>query len=221
MIHRPPEKLVMQHAAVHRAIAEDPRTPPHILRKLVDNEKRRVRRVIAKINKRNQWPPFSSAKELISYTISTGIGVLTAVAANPGTPPDILSRLTEDEDRWPREALAQTLKMPPDILDRLAADESEFVRKVVAGNTGVPSGILAKLVDDESGGVRSAVAANPGTSPDILAKLAGDKSLWPPIAVAANPGTPPDILARPADDRSPNSSVDHDENREYREKTIS
>ncbi|MBI5165073.1 MAG: hypothetical protein HY985_14370 [Magnetospirillum sp.] len=72
------------------------------------------------------------------------------VAKNPATPPDVLVKLAEDQEKWVRNSVAQNLATPPDILAKLAEDREEEVRNSVAENPATPPDILAKLARNES-----------------------------------------------------------------------
>lgn len=76
--------------------------------------------------------------------------------------PEILERLSRDENVNVRVHVALNQKSPPDILRRLSDDKDELVRIAVAINPFTPVDIRDKLKNDESFTVRLyAIGSNP------------------------------------------------------------
>ena len=89
--------------------------------------------------------------------------------------PEILKKLSEDEDANVRETVAMNPKTPVDILRKLALDEDDDVRWGAIQNSNMTAEALKKLSEDEDADVRETVAENPKTPVDILRKLALDE----------------------------------------------
>ena len=89
--------------------------------------------------------------------------------------PEILEKLSEDEDSRVRETVAENPKTPVDILRKLALDEDDDVRWGAIQNPNMTAEALKKLAEDEDWAVRETVAENPKTPVDILRKLALDE----------------------------------------------
>jgi hypothetical protein len=138
--------------------------------------------------------------------------VLAALAAHPGTPPDVLSELAGSDApelaRVPRPWLSKLLLRPagePEsvlsllarnpatpaaALARLALQSEPSVRAAVALRQDAPAEALARLARDPEPAVRLTVAANLRTAPSVLEALARDPDTDTRIFVAANPNTP-------------------------------
>ena len=121
------------------------------------------------------------------------------LSESPNTPPDILAKLSDNDDYMVRLSVAENPSTPPEILAKLASDGDE-VRRSVAHNPSTPPEILSKLAEDEYRRVRLRVARNPNTPPEALSRLADDKDTVIRQNVANNPDTPPGALAKLADD---------------------
>jgi len=128
--------------------------------------------------------------------------VRMSVAKNPSTPPEVLVRLSSDENTYVRMSVARNPSTPPEVLDKLSSDKSEAVRSYVAGNPSTPPELLIKLFHDVDSFVRQAVAENPSTPPELLIKLSEDKRVLTRISVAKNTSSPPEVLVRLSSDES-------------------
>src|SRR4030067_1440149 len=78
------------------------------------------------------------------------------IARNTGTPPEILAKLSNDQDADVRWYIAENPNTPPEILAKLSNDKDADVRWYVAENPNTPPEILAKLSNDVSEDVRNA-----------------------------------------------------------------
>ena len=124
------------------------------------------------------------------------------IAKNPNTPPEMLVKMWNDEDRTVKWGVASNRHTPPDTLAKMWNDEDKDVKRNVAMNPNTPPEMLVKMWDDEDGTVRWGVAGNPHTPPDTLAKMWDDKSIFVRQSVAKNPNTPPDTLAKMWEDKN-------------------
>lgn len=80
--------------------------------------------------------------------------IFSAVAANPGTPQSILTRLAEDGDDTVRAKVAGNRRTPGEKLKMLSRDSKVNVVIAVAGNLSTPSKILSRLAVNDNGLVR-------------------------------------------------------------------
>lgn len=129
-----------------------------------------------------------------------------AVAANPSTPSEALSRLAQDRRLGVRAMVAANPSTPSEALGGLvdlAARPHARVRAAVAANPATPAAALERLSGDFEWRVRRDVAANPSTGLEGLRRLGAGPDPDPEVRwqVASNPSTPPDVLRRlrPAD----------------------
>jgi len=122
--------------------------------------------------------------------------VRSMVARNPSTPPEVLVKLSNDDEDSVRSAVASHPSTPPEILSKLSNDENYIPRMYVAKNPSTPPEILSKLSDDVHPYVRKGLAINPSTPPEILSKLSSDKHRPTRKWVARNPSTPIEALLK-------------------------
>ncbi|MEA5550767.1 hypothetical protein VB713_07220 [Anabaena cylindrica UHCC 0172] len=157
-------------------LANDPRTSPQILSKLVEHPIQRVRVLVAS----HHNIAHNSLDNLID---DRNPEVRAAAMANPKL------------DSILREQLA-TLENPNlsslDLLE-LANSEHTAVRAKVVRHPNVDGSILARLADDKLI-VRLAVAKHPKTPAEILTRFTEHPDRRLPLAVAQNPGAPKDLL---------------------------
>ena len=89
----------------------------------------------------------------------------TEIAANPGTPTDMLLTFVEQGmasgDYWLINALAKNPAMPEEILDEFLSLDSFVLRQLIAANPGTSVGTLMELAIDEDPRIRKAAADNP------------------------------------------------------------
>ena len=119
--------------------------------------------------------------------------VRVAMSENPTTPPEVLTKLSEDEEERVRVGVAENPATLPEVLTKLSEDKAR-VRVGVASNPATPPEVLAKLSDDEDPYVPIWVASNPSTPPEVLTKLSDDGDWDVRQNVAEHLSTPPDIL---------------------------
>ncbi|HKD76360.1 MAG TPA: hypothetical protein VKB76_12735, partial [Ktedonobacterales bacterium] len=156
--------------------------------------------------------------------------VRLAVAAYPGTPPELLDFLAKDAhrdvvrqvaehpqgspniffthaSRWNplHRTAASHLKLPLQLMEDIVANEADYeLRRSLAQNPHLPSHIVACLVHDANPLVRSAIAQRDDLSKADIAHLAGDRDAGVRVAVAVNPRTPISVLEQLASDESSN-----------------
>ncbi|MEH1943243.1 MAG: hypothetical protein V7L01_23900 [Nostoc sp.] len=159
-----------------RILANDPRTSPQILSKLVEHPIQGVRVLVASHHNITQ----NSLDKLID---DRNPEVRAAALANPKL------------DSMLREQLASLENPNLSLLDlrELANSEHTAVRAKVVRHPNVDSSILAKLADDKLI-VRLAVAKHPKTPAEILTRFTEHPDRKLPLAVAQNPGAPKDLL---------------------------
>lgn len=129
--------------------------------------------------------------------------VLAALAANPSTPPDVLSNLAGSDApelaRVPRPWLSKLLLR--------SAGEPQSVLSLLARNPATPAAALARLASNPEASVRAAVALRQDTPPDVLARLARDPEPAVRLTVAANRSTAPSVLEALARDRDADTRI--------------
>ena len=113
--------------------------------------------------------------------------------------PEVLDKLSKDEDFSVRESVASNQNTPRETLDRLSQDKNDRVRGKVAKNPQTSIEVLKVLSKDEENDVRWQAASNPSMPPDILDELSKDQNnvRW---EVAANPATNQSTLRELAQD---------------------
>ncbi|WP_457596089.1 hypothetical protein [Hydrogenimonas sp.] len=110
------------------------------------------------------------------------MGSRWAVAKNPHTPVEVLTKLADDEVNLVRALVATNPNTPAEVLQRLFGDE-KIVRDGLSGNPNTPAKLLKILADDSDKMVRMRVSENPGTPEEVLEKLTRDGD--PNVAKAA------------------------------------
>jgi len=128
--------------------------------------------------------------------------VRSEVARNPSMPPEALVKLSGDEDHFVRLEVARNPSTPPEALVKLSGDEDKYVRSEVARNPSMPPEALVKLSGDQIPDVRLEAARNPSMPPELLVKLSGDKDKNVRNGVAQNPSTPPELLVKLSGDEN-------------------
>lgn len=101
------------------------------------------------------------------------MGARWAVAKNPHTPTDVLTKLATDEVNLVRALVATHPSTPPKVLESFFSDE-KIVRDGLSGNPSTPPKILKILADDADKMVRMRLAENTNAPFDILHALAKD-----------------------------------------------
>ncbi len=148
--------------------------------------------------------------------------IVAALAANPHTPPEVLSRIASSPRPEWRElrvsrlrrllfapgrnastvaaALAGNPSLPPGALTGLSSEGGVDVAWNLAQNPTTPPERLSALAERSEASVRSAVAYNRSTPAEILVRLARDPEKRVRLVVAGNPHTPPATLETLAHD---------------------
>ncbi len=116
---------------------------------------------------------------------------------------ELLEALSRTEDMGSRWAVAKNPHTPPDILSKLASDDVNLVRALVATNPNTPAAVLQKLFFDEKI-VRDGLSGNPSTPPKLLTVLADDSDKMVRMRVAENPSAPEELLRKLANDPDEN-----------------
>ena len=137
-----------------------------------------------------------SPQVLAKLSNDENVYVRQGVASNTAMPPEALANLSNDEDEYVRWGVAINTATPPEVLANLSDDESVYIRKGVAGNKATPPELLANLSDDDA--VRQVVAKNTATPPEVLANLSDDDAVRK--FVVKNTATPPELLTKLSDD---------------------
>ena len=200
------------------AIAKHPRTPEHILQRLLRSSffviiafferklipenilnelaKSRVPDLLKQIAKHSSTPAYLLAQLVGDRDPNVSIDV----ANNPNAPLEVLEKLVAHPASAARVGVARNSKTPASLLDKLARDGHKTVRRFVAENTNTPPSCLEKLASDRHKTVRRFVAENPNTPPRCLEQLASDRERKVRRFVAENPNTPPRCLEQLARD---------------------
>ncbi|MDO8654823.1 MAG: hypothetical protein Q7R48_00070 [bacterium] len=203
------------------SVAKDSVTPLNALEMLAKDENSAVRLGVA------QHPSIS--QELLTRLAEDESGVIRNCVASRSERPDVLSRLSQDDDPAVRAEIASNpatseetllsltgdacehtryrlVHRNPDLslalLEKLAHDEAPLIRSMIAKRRETPSEILSELAKDEDRNVRAAAASNKNISPGVLAELAEDEDFFVRIYVAGNSRTPPGVLERLVQDDS-------------------
>jgi pentose-5-phosphate-3-epimerase len=116
---------------------------------------------------------------------------------------ELLVALSDAEDMGSRWAVAKNPHTPVEVLTKLAKDEINLVRALVATNPNTPAAVLQNLFSDEKI-VRDGLSGNPNTPVKLLKILADDSDKMVRMRVAENPATPPEVLQRMMQDTEPN-----------------
>ncbi len=128
-----------------------------------------VMRVIA-------WHPNVEVRTLLVLANSPVDYVLSAVASNNKTPPDILTSLHKKGGQITEWELARNPNSPPELLRELAVKGDSVVRQDLAGNPGLPNDIIKKFSQDKDEFVRMRLTFNPNLPPDVACSLVQDQS---------------------------------------------
>ena len=113
-----------EDANVRYYVAENPKTPADILKKLArEDEESGVRQAVA-------YNPNTPADILKKLAEDKDDDVKWAVAANTKTPVDILKKLADDKDDYVKSAVVDNPNAPVEVLKKLAEDEDERIRRI-------------------------------------------------------------------------------------------
>jgi hypothetical protein len=114
--------------------------------------------------------------------------IKSLVSSNPKASTKTLLNLIDSLNKDDRESLA-FYTLSPEVLDKLSDDEDESVRESVAGNESTQQETLEKLAKDENYDIRKAVSERPDLSAEVLHKLSDDEAYDIRETVAKNPNT--------------------------------
>jgi len=110
---------------------------------------------------------------LVALSDVEDMGSRWAVAKNPHTPADVLTKMAKDEVNLVRALVATNPNTPAAVLQALFGDE-KIVRDGLSGNPNTPAKLLKILADDADKMVRMRIAENPAATPDLLERLMKD-----------------------------------------------
>lgn len=117
--------------------------------------------------------------------------VAVAVVSNPSTPQDVLLKFLKDERPFIRHMVASERNLPAYIFDEIINGKNEAIRPdQIAGNEYLTHAQLAKLAHNKDEVVRLKVAANNATPGKVLDFLSNDVFRNIVHAVARNENTP-------------------------------
>jgi hypothetical protein len=191
-------------------VAEDSRTPPETLRRLVTDDSLYVIAAVAgnpaipdeivdllaglpTASVEGQPPttisPDSPYARLMNDDVDPG-SLLWGMAASPRTPGFALARIAELDDE---RAHADVRKFGPEVLTRTQ------LHRVLAGNPSTPPKAWARLLGDARDDVRQAAASNPAAPTPLLEDLLAGPDLPALIGLARNLAIPPSWCAQLAD----------------------
>lgn len=116
----------------------------------------------------------ATAEEFAVYEETERIRLL--MAANPQTPPDVLTALADGAQARLLRKIAEHPRTPASTLAKLARHPDMDVRAAVAENLNTPIELLWLLVDDESPDVRYTLSESYHLPPEMLNVLAQDEN---------------------------------------------
>ena len=116
---------------------------------------------------------------------------------------ELLVELSKVEDMGSRWAVAKNPHTPAEVLTKLAGDEVNLVRALVATNPNTPAAVLQSLFGDEKI-VRDGLSGNPATPPKLLKILADDSDRMVRMRIAENPSAPIELLEKLMNDTDEN-----------------
>jgi hypothetical protein len=148
------------------ALASNPKTPIHILQKLINSGSSSLSVFYALMNPNI---PVEVLQELSQNKLFHW-----GIAMNPNSPVEILSEIALNPQY--QSEIAKSTKLPPQIIEKFSQPDSP-VRAYLALNPNLPTEILQKLARDSEFWVRESVAAShPNIPLEILQLLARDKA---------------------------------------------
>jgi hypothetical protein len=139
-------------------LARDPKTDPDLLDELSTSLTTSIRIAVA-------GNPNTRPETIRMLYRAEPRANYAEIAANPGTPIDMLLAFAEQGmesgDYWLINSLARNPAMPEEILDEFLSLDSFVLRQFVASNPGTSVGTLMELAIDEDPRIRQAAASNP------------------------------------------------------------
>lgn len=139
-------------------LARDPKTDPDLLDELSTSLTTSIRIAVA-------GNPNTRPETIRMLYRAEPRANYAEIAANPGTPIDMLLAFAEQGmesgDYWLINSLARNPAMPEEILDEFLSLDSFVLRQFIASNPGTSVGTLMELAIDEDPRIRKAAADNP------------------------------------------------------------
>ena len=188
------------HLSVRCALAGNARTPPSVLTDLAADGMHSA--LWCYRCDGTPYPPpgeccdgdHASAKERL----------LSALAANPATPPTVAAALVDHPSSYVRRTLADRPDLSQDEYRRLSLDPVPFVRSGVAENPAIDEGLMRAMAADATYGVSRSLAHNPVIPLDLLAGIVPHTRIGPTLLPRVARATPDEIDAMA---RSPIATV--------------
>ena len=149
------------------ALAENPRTSPEILDRLLEKTQRLGR---------------------------PNADIAVTIASNPNASPEVLTLLSTVGDSLTRSKVAKHKSTPPEVLVALIDDVSYSVVEQLAQRKDLPKSIAMRLTDHKSAKVRYWLAWGTRGAPEVLVKLASDEEEGVRREVAQHVETPIEAL---------------------------
>jgi hypothetical protein len=118
-----------------------------------------------------------------------------ALALNPRTPAEAVSRFAAHPSIHVRWRLAVRTDLPQDIYRTLAQDPIPGIRGDVAANPAIDEGLIRSMADDPTYDVRRSLAYNPAIPIDVLARVATTAKIGPVLLPRIASATPSEITA--------------------------
>lgn len=184
-----PEEVVATREILEE-LAENRSIPAEYIVKVFGRLEALPKKAAYCLAERRDMPP--DVLRSIHSTYGNDSSVITQLAGNPGTPPDVLGKIAERERIYRntrlRQALAANPNTPPMLLDRYAFDSLLRVRKSALSNPSLPAETARKaykLADRSKHrhDILTTLAKNPSCPEDILMALVFDRE--PRISSAA------------------------------------
>ncbi len=189
------EKFSKHHNHLVRAcVADNLKTPSHVLEILALDENDQVRQKVAN----NYNTPVDI---LLKLSQDANHNVRCSVAHNYSTPGDILESLLLNQSDDIKRIVAGNPKVNISTLERLAQDKSKSVLCQIAFNRKTPYYLLKKLASHNDENIFRALALNPNTPCDVLEQLALHNVEYIRKLVAANRNSSIQTLQKLATDK--------------------
>jgi len=113
------------------------------------------------------------------------MGARWAVAKNPHSPVEVLTKLSHDEINLVRALVATNPSTPAKVLEKFFTDE-KIVRDGLSGNPNTPYKLLKILLNDNDKMVRMRLAENSNAPKELLEELLKDSDANVVLAAQAN-----------------------------------
>jgi len=123
------------------------------------------------------------------------------VASSEETPPEILTKLADDDDKNIVMAVLSNKSCPNDIIEKLADSNEDSIRNAISFKENLPLEIILKFTNDDNPYIRSKAAMRTSVPPEVLTKMSNDNVYFVRGAVAENKSTPLEVLTKLAKDK--------------------